>query len=319
MIYRFGSHSLEELRKLLPTEIPADGLTISCHSDADGIASGVFSSYKYKIKKVNFPSIFGYVGDEQIMFDMSPPTDNRPLLIIDHHPPKLNYSVSTEILGETEDPASYLSWSLFKDSIPEKHWWKLMVGLAGDGHPEKLPNEVWDCSKGLLDDYGSFVHSKGNDYLFTYPVWNQITSSVNSLCRAGWSEKAFNLLKEAETPYDILEDSIAKEYKDKIMIETIKIFKETKPIDLGSVLLWKINSMYRITGILATRLYETRKKTAVVINTSNNAISIRGVLAKYLQEKLAAIIESGGHYGFVGGVLLPSSTLEQLKEALRRI
>lgn len=317
MIYKFGSVDIEELRKLLPVARP-EGIVISCHKDADGITAGVFSSYKYKIRKVNFPPVFGQVMDEDIMFDMTPKNDCNSL-VVDHHPPKIDLPSARVILSASEEPASLISWHLFKDVVPREHWWKLMVGLAGDGHPERLPTEAWEASKCLLDDTGSFVYSKGKDYLFTYPIWTQLSSGINALARANWKEKAFDVLKEADTPYDVIKDPIVQEYKKKISEDTIRVFKESKPIDLGHVLLWQMSSMYSITGILASRLYETRKKTTVVLNTGNNSMSIRGVLARYLQEKLVGIVEAGGHWGFVGGTLLPDATVEQLKEALRRI
>lgn len=317
MIYKFKESKVEELRKLLPIPTP-EGITISCHKDADGVTAGVFSSYKYKIKKVNFPRTFGEVGDEDIMFDMSPATDTDKL-VIDHHPPKLELPNAKLILGSSEEPASLLSFYLFKDVIPKKYWWKLIVGLGGDGHPERLPDEVWDESFLLLDDIGSFVNSKGKDYYFPNPVWLMLSSCINAFCRTNWPQKAFDLLKEAETPSEILQNPLVKELKGKIYAETTRIFKENKPLDLGKALFWKVTSPYNLNGILAIRLYEIRKKTAIVLNTGNNSISIRGVLAHYLSGKLKGLIDSGGHYGFVGGHLKPDVSIEQLKEAVRSI
>ena len=315
MLYRIKDEPIKRLRDLLP-QASEEGIAISMHSDADGIAAGVLASYGYKIRKTLFPLTFGGVGgDEAIMLDMMPASEFRGV-VIDHHPPGL-LPLATIIWGE--EPACLIAWELFKDKIPKEHWWKLMVGLMGDGQPELMPNEAWETSKFLLDDYGSFVSSKGTDYYWGTPVWMQLSSGINALARGQWAEKAFSVLKEANVPYDILENPFVREYKERIAREENEIFREVKPIDLGHVLFWKIASGYNVTGILASRLYETRKKTAFVLNANNGAISVRGLLAYYIKERLASLVDLGGHRGYCGGILKPNIEIKEVLEALRRV
>jgi len=321
-VYDYRTITKDEVNALMKPLEEKEEVTISAHHDADGITTGVLTSYRLPNTKQVFPKGFGRVqGPVDIMCDMHPNKYTMPL-VIDHHPVPEDVEIpNTTNIIHGEEPASLVAWTVFKDYIPKEHWWKVAVGLNGDGQPELIPNEVWDQSRCLLDEHGKFgwsVAKKRNEYR-AWPVWGSLSSAINAFCRVDWPVKAFEILKEANTPYDILNNPLVEEYKKKVFSETVRLEKNYKPINLSRLLYWKVSTPYSLTGTLASKLYDLQNKTVFVLNTENNAISIRGILAYYIREKIEHLIDGGGHPGFVGASVKKGVTEGQILEALRGI
>ena len=248
---------------------------------------------------------------------MYPITDYRGV-VIDHHPPLKELPDATIIHGDV--PASLISWTMFKDCIPKDEWWKVGVGLAGDNQSELIPTEVWDESATLLDEYGKFFRKKdGKDHHYPMPIWKLLSSGINAFCRTYNHTEAFKQLKEAKTPFDILENKEIAAEKMKVRKAVSRAINSTSPIKLAHTNLWIVDSNCSVAGELAIRMYESSHKTTMVLNKRTGTFSVRGVLAYYIKDKLVDTIEAGGHPGFVGGELKEGKTTDDLLEALRGI
>ena len=305
------------------SELDITGLSnikISVHTDADGIYSGVLLSYAIEVETVLFPERFGdtVIGDSipDIILDQVPVDSNYSGLVLDHHPHhprERRYRLIYDTV-----PTGLIVYNILKDRIPERHRWKVVGSLVGDGQPELIPVEIWRQYPILLEEVGSIVDRR--DLIFyRSPVWSLLSSPVNSACRCNMEDVAFKIVRDARDPYDIIFDPALQACKKRVEEEMSRIIKQFKPIDLGYYIYWEFDSELKLTGYLASRAESIYKKTAIVVNRKRKILSIRGVLSDLLKEYLSSKYSIGGHSGYSGGYLREDQDTRILLEDLREL
>ncbi|MBE3093918.1 MAG: hypothetical protein IMZ52_02725, partial [Actinobacteria bacterium] len=180
------------------------------HFDADGITSIFLTSYHVENPKLEVWS--GEFGDTtglktgDWMCDMHPIEGQEVpegLNILDHHaietyPIKRKYNLFSDTV-----PASLIAWRLFHEDIPKSQWWKVAVGVMGDGQPELIPYEIFQACPQLLNRIktSAFWNDKTFEYTLNHWIaYKLVSSPINALLRVKAYDKAIKLISEAETP-----------------------------------------------------------------------------------------------------------------------
>jgi hypothetical protein len=288
--------------------------TIFGHHDADGITSSYFTSFAYPDYEIKLTEEFGdtkgWVKDD-VMCDMRPNDPNIEGLVIDHHLPhskKRNY----ELISDTEDtPATLLAWREYKDKIPKSEWWKIVIGLAGDGKATLIPTEIFDLCPTLLRRVKTSVYERYGLKVNQYPLYGLLSSYINAFLRKGEYESAINLLKYADSPLTIYTSDDARIAKQDTSNDYKLAIKDAEIIDYGIMQLIIYYSKYRMSGYIASAMQSPLdNKTIMAINERNGSLSLRGDLTEYIKDKLASLkyIEIDGHSGFMGGKLKKNHT-----------
>ena len=323
--------SYEEYKKELETK---KGINVASHTDADGVYSLALANLILDIDNYIFPDKFGdYLnipgdptrGEESIPIDLAldlgaPISEEYTNYVIDHHPhpDERKYKLIHMYV-----PTGLILYNLWKDKIPKEKLWLVAGSLTGDGQPELIPEAVFGAVPSLLDRVGSIYKSYGKFKLYDYPLYLMLSSPINALCRIGNPLMAFKLAMSAKDPLDIIENPSAQDAKEVIRKEEDRIFKDDNSFYMlgSSVVLYKFNSKFGMTGLVASKLSgENRDKTIVVVNESTKSLSIRGHLADYLRRALVANgFTVGGHAGYMGGELGKNQTIRDLIYALRGI
>lgn len=313
---------------------------LSMHDDADGITSAVLMSYIFDVKKVWAPDDFGvwpikpYIlnGKEEIppdaCVDMLPQNPLWQGLAIDHHPGHPPEDKRSYQLIHGEAPASVIIYTLFKNYIPQEQRWKVAVGAVGDGQPEIIPPDVWRENPVLLEEtislwkkYGKYAKG-GPLEMSSYPIYFMLSSGINAACKI--PEKwylAYSVLRNAKSPWDLLNDSSLKASKGFLNDEKTRILSESHPIQLRSgIKIWGFTSETKIERTLAWELNEKDKKTIVAVNTQTGRGSIRGVLATLVYDHLTQNgYKASGHPGFGGIKLKADQTFEDLYACMAKL
>ena len=182
-------------------------LSVSTHSDADGVIAAVLLSTVTRIATSSkehpncpeFPSTFGKVGDVDVVLDQLPQAgtvrvNRAPLtVVVDHHP---NHPETPPYkLVWDSVPTSLIVYEALKDMIPKEDAWKVAIGLVGDGQPELIPSEIWLEHRELLYEYGWVSESYGQTKFYSYPAYRLLSRAVNDICRANCPEVAFEMAK----------------------------------------------------------------------------------------------------------------------------
>jgi len=301
------------------------GCTVASHHDADGVTSLYLFSLVYPINFYHFPSLFGetesirYENEYHnidVMLDMVPRNDLKNLIVIDHH----NHpDIHKYYLIHDNVPTSLILYNLFKDLIPDEDKWKVCVGLVGDGRAELIPVELWDKFPVLLESLATVRTYRGNLSIYKNIIWYLLSSNINYACRVGKPGVAYNSLKAAKYPTDIIRDSALNAARETINIELRDIEQRFTGLDLGRILLYPIESEYVVESLLAAKLSSREKKLIIVINTRTGNGSIRGVLSNWLVSKLTPKgYELGGHPGYAG-INIGKKSLEEFMNDLRSI
>lgn len=305
---------------------------LAMHDDADGLTSGVLLTYAFKTKEVVCPEDF---GDWPINPDLAkgykPPTaccDMIPKnpewegLCFDHHPghPPVEQRKYKLVWGEV--PATLVVFKTLKDLIPEDQWWKIAIGCVGDGQPELIPSSIWKRFPELLENYTSVWEQYGKLNFNEFPVYLRLSSNINAACKIPdkWYI-AYQVLRAAKSPWQILEDPALLAAKRTIDDETKRVIKDSHAIDLNAHLrVWIVNTEFKIERTLAWRSEEKSHKTTLVLNEKTNRVSMRGALSEFYCEELAKVgYNIHGHPGFSGGKLENIQTVMSLYEELRKI
>jgi len=296
-------------------------MKIIAHHDADGITSAYFAQFGFGESEIVFPHKFGDTtkfekGD--VMVDMRPDNPNIEGLVIDHHFPhpdkkdrkyKLIPDISKKEFQYSRDivPASLLCWNEYKDKIPKNEWWKLAIGLAGDGQLELMPTEVFkECPSLLKPVKTSAYQSYGNWKISMYPLYKLLSSPINAFLRKEEYESALNLIKYSDSPYTLYSSEDARIAKNDIKNEFQTAVKDSEIFDYGSLQVIVYYSKYRMSGYIASALQNSmHDKTLMAINKRDGSLSVRGDLATYYKDTLGELdyIEIDGHAGFMGGKL----------------
>jgi len=294
-------------------------MKIHAHHDADGITSAFFTQYGLGEAEIIFSDKFGDTSKFEkgdVMVDMRPDNPNIEGLVIDHHfphPEKRKYKLIPDIPMKTFNysngivPASLISWMEYKDKIPKNEWWKLAIGLAGDGQLELMPTEVFkECPSLMKSIKTSAYQSYGNWKISMYPLYKLLSSPINAFLRKGEFESAINLLKYSDSPYSLYTSEDARIAKSDIKNEFQTAVKDSEMFDYGNLQLVVYYSKYRMSGYIASALQNSMNdKTLMAINKRDGSLSVRGDLATYYRDTLKELeyLDIDGHAGFMGGKL----------------
>jgi len=302
--------------------------SLSFHDDADGVYSASMLMYIFKIRKVeesyelHSPPFNEYTDD--VALDLGYPTiETETKIVIDHHPGherKTKYKLYFDKV-----PTGLIIWNHLKDYIPETQWWRVVGALIGDGQVELVPDEIWDLFPQLTDEKGILYQSRGNYYVSKYPLYVYLSSGVNALCRLGNPLQALMECLNWKTPIDAVLSETVKEAKELLRVEANNILNQKPVIEVlkNKVIISRIKTTrpeFGMSGYVASKLSAQYKfHTVVVINDSNGEVSIRGVLAKYIANKLTQSgFKAGGHPGYCGATV-PIEEIESFIKTLRTI
>jgi len=303
---------------------------LACHNDADGLTSGVFLTFVFKTAGVFCPADFGKwpivaQGQEippDVCCDMIPFDPNWTGLAFDHHPghPPEDQRKYKLVWGNV--PTSLVVFNTFKDVIPVEQRWKVAVGLVGDGQPELIPNEVWKSTPTLLEYYTRPYEKYGKLTFSSFPIYLSITSAINAACKIpeNWYQ-AYQVLRKASTPYDIIEDKALLAAKEMVKTEEARVIREANPVNVyGWLKLWTMSSKFQIERTLAFRAEEATHVTTLVINEETKRMSMRGPLAELVCEFLNQNgVQIHGHPGFSGGTLKEDQNAYQVYKILQKL
>jgi len=309
---------------------------LAFHDDADGVSSAVLLSYVFRIEKVWAPEDFGewplkpykIEGQAELELppdacvDMVPSNPQWSGLCIDHHPlhPPENERKYKLIFGDA--PTAVIIYTLFKNVIPKEQKWKVAVGAVGDGQPELIPTEIWREYPVLLEEMVSSWDKYGKLETASYPIYFRLSSGINAMCKLPekWYS-AYTILRNAKSPWDLINDSSLKSAKEIVDEERARILRETTPIQLrNGIRLWVFESQTKIERTIAWELWDKDKRTVVALNKATGRGSIRGVLATLIYEHLNQHgFKASGHPGFGGLKLRPDQTWEQVYECLANL
>jgi len=279
---------------------------IRYHHDADGITSAYLLSYGVKS-----PVLDGWDGEfgdttglakGDWMVDMRPLQNMEGLNVIDHHLPHREDRAYKLISDNV--PASLITWREFKEEIPKSEWWKVVIGIVGDGQPELIPTEVFDSCPQLLSNVktSSYV-SYGKWKIGYYPAYKLLSSYINAFLRQHKFTEALNLLTYSQNPLNILNSKSAQMAKQAVKTEFENIIRSCNSYDFGNFALFLFNSDFRMSGYVASVMQGALDgKTVISINRKDGSGSIRGDLAFYWKDKLSHLdyLIIGGHPGFCG-------------------
>ena len=279
---------------------------IRCHHDSDGITTAYFTSFKYPTATIEVWN--GEFGDTtgmkkgDIMCDMKPIQNLAGLIVIDHHlphPEDRKYELFSD-----DVPASLIAWRMYKDLIPKSEWWKVAIGLAGDGQAELIPTEVYEaCPELLVKVKTSAYKSYGKWSVGRYPVYKLLSSPVNAFLRKHMFNEALNLMKYSQQPSNILHSLKAQAAKRDVAAEFESIIKGANMYEFDNLAIFVFDSKYRMTGYIASAMQNTFDGKAIMaINKKTKRGSLRGDLAYYWRDRLEHLeyLTIGGHPGFCG-------------------
>jgi hypothetical protein len=287
--------------------------TLRCHWDADGITSAHFASFGIENSKVEvgncekeFGDTTGLTRDDYIL-DMRPSDPNWEGNCIDHHlphPEDRKYSLISEVY-----PATLITWKHFKDKIPKNEWFKIAVGLAGDGQPELIPNEVFQACPALLRRIKTSAYKSNYSRKWSVnklPMYKLLSSGINALLRKGEYDIAYGILKSASSPQLLYNSEDARIAKLDIQNDLKTSISDSEIVTYGNLGLILYKSRYRMSGYVATVMEEALGgRTVMAINKRNGSLSLRGDLASYYKEKLKPLdyLIIDGHVKYMGGKL----------------
>lgn len=279
---------------------------IRTHHDVDGLISGYFTSLGIKSSDIEiwdgqFGDTTGLTKDDY-MTDMRPSDPNWEGTCIDHHlphPDNRKYKLISD-----EVPASLIAFRKYQKEIPKSEWWKLAIGLMGDGQPELIPTEVFlECPMLMSRVKTSAKESYGNWKVSYFPVYKLLSSPINAFLRQRNFKMALNMVTFKNTPLEIINDTEAKIAKTNVRNEYKRIIMSAESHEFNSLNVFFFTSAYRMSGYIASSLQSSMgSKTVMCINTKTGRGSLRGDLAYYWRDKLKgkSYIVIDGHPKFCG-------------------
>ncbi len=309
---------------------------VAPHKDADGIASAVLFAICRGVERLIWLLEFGDTDKRiQVYLDQAPKDPEFSGLVIDHHKihidrgeDNFNYTVVYD-----EVPTTMIVYNLIQPDLMlnggelyKKHGWKLAVGLMGDGQPHLIPEFIWKDFPALHAKHMSIWEdwsAGGNWKTFMYPIHGMLASGINALARQGSEQTAYEILRDAKTPIEMVNHSSIYRAKEVQKKEIKRVMKENKPIDFPNVILWKFHSEFAIASYLATRLNAVSNKTVLSWNTNFGKLSCRGNYTEMVARELNSNLETkgfelAGHVGYRGGQI-GEVTLEEVYEELAKI
>lgn len=282
-------------------------MRIHTHHDADGLSSAYLLSLALDIDLDNivFPNQFGDTTAWQsgdYMTDMRPINPEIEGIVIDHHlghPKERKYTLIWE-----DKPTALIVYEHFREQIPQKEHWKVVIGLAGDMRLDLMPIEIIDNNKELLlirKTWAEQVYGKTKvNYL---PVYKLLAKPINAYARHKKERDALRLIADAKSPLDIIEDADGIELSKNVSTEYKRILQSSTIYEFSNVILIVFESDLRMTGYVSTVLSNDLNKTVIAVNSKDNSVSVRGDLTRFLQSKISSdILEIDGHEMAMGGI-----------------
>ena len=299
-------------------------MKIHAHHDADGITTAYLTQFHTGEAEIVFPKEFGDTSDFEKgdwMVDMRPQDPNIEGTVLDHHfphPEDRKYTLIPDFPLDSFKyctgilPASYIAWLEFKDKIPKNEWWKLAIGLGGDGGLGFIPTELHKLCPTLskvvkTNSYSSY----GKWNISMYPMYRILSSYINAFLRKEEYESALNLIRYSETPMDIYTSEEARIAKLDVKNEYNTIVKDADVFDYGNLSVVIYYSKYRMSGYVATALAQSlNNNTILAINKRDGSASLRGDKATYYRDVLSPLkyLTIDGHAEYMGGKLKKSYT-----------
>jgi len=295
---------------------------IVTHWDADGITSGYFTSFaypEYELTIGDYSKGFGStegLTKEDIMCDMRPSDPKWNGTCIDHHFPhssdrkyKLIPDIDNKLYHYASDiiPATYIAWETFKDKIPKSEWWKICIGLGGDGALDLTPPEVFEeCPMLLTPIKTSAYQSYGNWKINTYPLYSLLSSCMNSFLRKYDYESAIYAMKFCQSPMELYSLPDVQIAKREVKSDYETCIKDAEIYEFGGLVIVIFSSKFRMSGYVSSSLSSTfNGKTIMAINEKTGSVSLRGTLSPYYKHKLKDLdyLTLDGHNMYMGGKL----------------
>jgi len=284
---------------------------IRAHWDADGITAGYFTTFgvpdselEIAIYEDGFGTTKNLTKNDYIV-DMRPQDMEWDGICIDHHLPHPEERKYTLHGGEV--PATLLAFNMYKDKIPKSEWWKIAIGLMGDGQPELIPTEVFETCPYLLKYVKTSAYQSYGKWNFgKYPVYKLLSSYINAFLRKGEYESAIQLLKYSDHPRTIMTSTDALAAKSDVKNDFVSAIKDCEIIHYDNLAVVLFYSRYRMSGYVSSSLLShLDNKTVMAINTRNGSLSLRGDLSYYYRDTLKSLdyLTIDGHPGFCGGKL----------------
>jgi hypothetical protein len=304
-----------------------ENVLICTHDDADGIASAelfvqALKTLGYDTEEdveIEFAKEFGVNEFEaNVMLDQVPKDPEFDGIVIDHHSGNIKRRSFDYKLWYETYPTSLIVYNLFKKEIPNP--WKVVVGIAGDGQPELTPIEIWDSYPELFLHKASIYRSGARTNVYRNPMFTMLSSGINAISRAESEDQmgpgvAYQVLKQMEHPIDLVYNPMAAKAKGLLRSEETSTMNKFAPIDLGKVMFWQLETKYNILSRLATVLESVEKKTIVAVHMDTGKISVRGVHAMWVKNKLPEF-HIDGHSKWMGGQLEDNQTPQDLLRAM---
>ena len=266
------------------------GNIIYTHHDADGLVSAHLLHTVYPEKEIIVGKDFGYFKEKTaVMLDQVPISSDFEGLVIDHH--LGHWKKRKYELIYRDYPASLIVHNLFIEKIPKKELWKVIIGLVGDCAVEYTPTYIWK-------KYPYLVLR-----IFSFSQFQLLASGFNSLFRLDRGNEAFEVIKEVESPREVLNHPVLQKARVKVRYAVNKSILRGKKISFGGFLeLLIIESDYNIQGRIASKMYGDNNITSMCWNKISGSFSMRGVLTPLIGEELNKIgINVGGHKIAMGG------------------
>ncbi|HYG74621.1 MAG TPA: DHH family phosphoesterase [Planctomycetota bacterium] len=332
--------ALDAGRRFLSSCVERKRVVVACHSDADGLTSGLLAVRG--LERVRVPhvtivptgkaehvhsesmreKILHYAPDALIVTDMGSRGEHifegMPTLVIDHHQPQGTPPGAVMVSAYGCEPivsSSLLVYYLFSPLVPmDDLKWLALLGAVGD-LGTALPFPEWTP---LLKEYGG----------------RHVTEAVallNAARRSGKHEvlAALNALMIANSPADIALKKVPgvdvlQACRDEVQQELSRCLK-TAPKFAKNVAMLRFSSPAQIHPLIATRWSRTLRKF-IVLAANDNYIpgrvnfslrTMSGVnLVNFLRELMPQPLEgeyANGHAQATGGSLPPSIFEEMLE------
>ena len=292
--------TLEQAEEILDENL------IVTHHDADGITAAVLlvEATNTDPNRVKFADKFGsYITPEDIMLDMRPIEGFRGICY-DHHPDHPEDRKYTLIWDDV--PTSLIVFNKFRDSIPREHWWKVVVGVTGDGQANKIPTYIWKLFPELL--IVSENKYWGGSYYKTWqsPAYSRLSALINAAARSRKADLSFRKLLAADKVDDIITDPELEMLRRQLADKVKKIAnQEARVFSIGPFRLILYQAEENLGGRIAMK-FSDDDMTIIAVNEATGEVSIRGDLTTLLVEELnkLGIGTFGGHAGYAGGELI---------------
>ena len=286
-------------------------MTITTHTDADGMSAGFLYGLATEDADININN-FGEIAEgSTAVLDMHPTSDpDFKGICIDHHPDhptgmKLKYKLYYDTV-----PTSAIVWNNFHEKIPHSEWWKAAIGCVGDMQSYSIPTKVWNDFPILREKYTQLYGWKHTP--FSLRVYQKLSSGLNALSRMGQAFLAMDVLEESKYPMDLITDPRCEEAREVLKKETNSQLSDMRLIEYEGVTFGYISSELSVGGRIATQLSRELRETVLVQNLSDGAFSIRGDLTSWIADKIAEVskekgitVEVGGHPQAKGGTIDP--------------